>query len=158
MGVTVCARTQACLSCFLFPLLPPFVFSFFQSVGVVCVCVCVCVLGCGPAHQSALRLWREQPGPPCGFLPWTFRINQDPDCLGLSARSGSSLKAALKLLLPPPFSRDANQPPASCLVGADSISQGAHLLPGPFIKSAGAAGDLREGGAGKQGRKGKAEE
>lgn len=59
--------------------------------------------------------------------------------------------AALKLLLPPPFSRDANQPPAFCLMGADSISQGAHLLPGSFIKSARAAGDLREGGAAEQG-------
>lgn len=53
--------------------------------------------------------------------------------------------STLKLLLPPLFICDANQPPASCLLGADSISQGAHLLQGPFIKSTGAAADLRQG-------------
>lgn len=72
-----------------------------------------------------------------------------PDCLGLSGSSGSSLVTPLKLLVPPPvFIGDANQPPVSCLLGADSISQGAHLLQGPFIKSTGAAADLRQGRAG----------
>lgn len=58
--------------------------------------------------------------------------------------------AALKLLLPPPFSCDANQPPASCLVGADSISQGAHLLHGHLYNQPGQL-ESREGRAGKQG-------
>lgn len=138
-----------------FPLCLPSYNIFFlpeHSSGVVwvCVCSCVCILAPGPSHKLAPRLWWGRPGPPGEFPPWSFRINHDPGCLGLSAHSDSSLMAAHRLLLPPPFGRDANQPPASCLVGADSISQGARLLPEPFIKSAGAAGDLREGAAGKR--------
>lgn len=69
---------------------------------------------------------------------------KSPDC-----SSGSSLVTPLKLLVPPPvFIGDTNQPPVSCLLGADSISQGAHLLQGPFIKPTGAAADLRQGRAG----------
>lgn len=56
-----------------------------------------------------------------------------------------SLGTLLRLLLPPHFSLDANQPPASCLLGVDSISQGAHLLQGPFIKSTGAAAEPQAG-------------
>ena len=121
-------------------LLPPLVFSF-SRVYEWGVSVCECV--CWPAvHLEACSQARA---------PWRAPASEPqseprPRLPAPLCSLGSSLMAACKLLLPPPLSCDAKQPPTSCLMGADSISQGAHLLPGPFIKSAGADGGQGWGG------------
>lgn len=108
--------------------------------------LCGCVhVGCDlhkPAYSGGCQAPREVP-------PQTSRASRKVQIAWASlVLSDSSLVIPLKLLLPPLFSLDANQPTASCLLGADSISQGAHLLQGPFIKSTGAAADLSQSRAG----------
>lgn len=90
-----------------------------------------------------------RPGPPCEFPPLGFRITKAP-----IARAGSPHPprlAALTPLPPPPLSCDADQPPPPASWALIQLAKAPTSCQGHLYKINGAAGALREGGAGKQG-------
>lgn len=110
-----------------------------------------CVSDCGPSHNTAPRLGggAGRPGPPCEFPPLGFRITKAP-----IARAGSPhppRPAALTPLPPPPLSCDADQPPPPASWALIQLAKAPTSCQGHLYKINGAAGALREGGAGKQG-------
>lgn len=128
-------------SSFLSSPLPPPCMSFFQS-GQVCVRL-------WSIPQYCSQAWGGRSGPPCEFPPLGFRITKAP-----IARAGSPhppRPAALTPLPPPPLSCDADQPPPPASWALIQLAKAPTSCQGHLYKINGAAGALREGGAGKQG-------